>query len=135
MFLCIFIFIYVYMCMYVYVCLYICASISTMRGCLAYIGLGFDVRSSIQEELQGREMAQHSSIVEGSHSILMKTKTRWRQSILYSKMNQPGKYILSYRIIIITNCSYKVLEHERVQVGHEGSWMIITTYNTHLGFV
>ena len=118
-----------------YMCAYnkcMCVSISTMRVCLTYIVLGFDVCPSIQEELQGREMASHSSKVEGGQPTLMKTKTRWRQSILYSKMNQPGKHKLSYTIIIITNCSYKVLEHERVQVGHQGSGMIITTYNTHL---
>ena len=64
--------------MYVYVCLYnMCVSISTMRVGLAYIALGFDVCSSIQEELQGREMASLSSIVEGGRPIaLMKTKTR-----------------------------------------------------------
>ena len=81
-----------------------CVSISTMRVCLTYIVLGFDGFSSIQEELQGREMASPSSKVEGGHPTLMKTKTRWRQRILYSKINEPGKYKqLSYRIIIITN--------------------------------
>ena len=63
--------------MYVYVCLYnMCVSISTMRVGLAYIVLGFDVCPTIQEELQGREMASLSSPVEGGHTILMKTKTR-----------------------------------------------------------
>ena len=48
-----------------------------MRVGLAYIALGFDVCPSIQEELQGREMASPSSIVEGGPTIvLMKTKTR-----------------------------------------------------------
>ena len=56
-----------------YVCMYICAyimcvSISTMRVCLTYLGLGFDVCSSIQEELQGREMASPGSKVEGGQS-------------------------------------------------------------------
>ena len=109
-----------------------CVSLSTMRICQTYPVHSFDGCSSIQEELQGREMASPSSIVEGSHSILMKTKTRWRQSILYSKINQPGKHKLSYRIIIITNCSYIVRKHDRLQVGHQGSGMIITTCNTHL---
>ena len=73
--------------------------------CLTYSGLGIDIWSSIQEELQGRKMASHSSPVEGGLIVaLMKTKTRWRQSILYSKMNEPGKYKLPYRIII-NNCS------------------------------
>ena len=119
---CMFVYMYVFIdrWMYVYVCLYyVCVSISTMRVCLPYIALGFDVCSSIQEELQGREMASISSIVEGSRPTLMKTKTRWRQSILYSKINLPGKdNQLSYMIFIITNCSYIILNHERVQVGH-----------------
>ena len=64
-------------CMYEYLCIYyMCASISTMRVCLTYIVLGFDVCSSIQEELQGREMALLSSMVEGGPPTLMKTKTR-----------------------------------------------------------
>ena len=65
--------------MYECVCVLIinmCVSISTMRVCLTYLVLGFDVCSSIQEELQGREMASISSIVEGGRPNLMKTKTR-----------------------------------------------------------
>ena len=120
-----------YVCMYVWLCLHMCVSISTMRVCLTYPVLGFDVCSSIQEELQGRKMASPSSMLEGGQPTLMKTKkTRWRQRILYSKMNQLGKdNQLSYWIIIITNCSYIILKHERMQVGHQGSGMIITTYN------
>ena len=78
-----YIYVFAYRCMYVimYVCIFVlilnmCASISTMRVGLPYIILGFDVCPSIQEELQGREMALHSSIVEGGIPILMKTKTR-----------------------------------------------------------
>ena len=45
--------------------------------CLTYPGLGIDVCPSIQEELQGREMAADSSIVEGGLIVaLMKTKIR-----------------------------------------------------------
>ena len=71
--------------MYVYVCvlIYICVSISTMRVCLPYLVLGFDVCPSIQEELQGREMATPSSIVEGGQVILMKTKRRDDVSRVY----------------------------------------------------
>ena len=80
---CAYIYIYVYACMFVYMyvfidrCMYVCifvlilcvcVSISTMRVCLTYLGLGFDVCSSIQEELQRREMAFPSSIVEGGQS-------------------------------------------------------------------
>ena len=61
-----------YVCMFVLI-INMCVSISTMRVCLTYIVLGFDVCPSIQEELQGREMAFPSSIVEGSLTILMKT--------------------------------------------------------------
>ena len=65
-----------YVCMFVLI-INMCISISTMRVGLTYIGLGFDVCSSIQEELQGREMAPPSSIVEGGLMVsLMKTTTR-----------------------------------------------------------
>ena len=61
-----FVYMYVFkdVCIYVYLCLYyMCVSISTMRVCLTYIILGFDVCPSIQEELQGREMASPSSMM------------------------------------------------------------------------
>ena len=48
-----------------------------MRVFLTYPGFGFDICSSIQEELQGREMASLSSMVKGSLTTLMKTKTHY----------------------------------------------------------
>ena len=80
--------------------MFVCVLILVQKVCLTYIVLGFDVCPSIQEELQGREMASPSSPVEGGQPTLMKTKT---QSTLYKIINEPGKYKHPYRIIIITN--------------------------------
>ena len=70
------------MCLKMYVCMYMCAYNKYVciyldhEDCLTYLVLGFGVCPSIQEELQGREMASKSSMVEGGPLILMKTKTR-----------------------------------------------------------
>ena len=92
---------HMYVCMCAHMCIYLVHKVY-----LPYIVFGFDVCSSTQQELQGREMASPSSPVERGQPTLMKTK-----------INQPGTNKLSYRIII-TNCSYITLKYERVQVGY-----------------
>ena len=67
---------------YLWLCIYL-----VHEGYLPYIVLGFDVCLTIQEELQGREMAPHSSTVKGGRPNL-KRQRHYDVRVYY---NQPCK--------------------------------------------